>query len=64
MSSIELNSESHSESSTADIYNYNKRLIFSSGAFGLSGLMKKEGNKMYLFQWVELKGDKLFSGSD
>lgn len=64
MSSIELNSESHSESSTADIYNYNESLIYSSVSVCLSGHFKIEGNNKYLFQWAEFKGDKLFSRSD
>ena len=64
MSSIELNSESHSESSTADIYNYNESLIYSSVSVGLSGLIKIEGNNKYLFQWEEFIIDKLFSRSE
>ena len=59
MSSIELNSESHSESSTADIYNYNESLIYSSVSVCLSGLIKIEGKNKYLFQWEEFKGNNL-----
>ena len=63
MSSIELNSESHSESSTADIYNYNESLISSSVSVCSSGLIKMKAITSIYFNGRNLKVINYFRGA-